>query len=316
MKKRTIAGLVSLTAAGLGAVGGVAALGNLLYSKAIVPVPIREEKTDRWTVQQEGRLWAREGSGFRAAAVRSADGLNLWGAYLLHSEACHRWAICLHGYHDTHESMGAVALHYAQEGWNILLPDQRSHGNSQGTYVGWGWDERLDLLAWINYIIRRDPEAEIILHGVSMGAATVLMATGGPLPPQVKAAVSDCSYTNMEQELKHMLNRRMRKSMSIPAAIPYAPLFAALRKTTLRRAGYDLRDASPIDAVANSKTPTLFIHGVQDEVVPPAMMGRLYQAAACPKQFFWAENAGHTEALGADPEQYWSRVSAFLKTYC
>ena len=209
--------------------------------------------------------------------------------------------------------MGAVARGYNARGWNVPLPDQRGHGNSEGAYVGWGYDERLDVVGWANYIARRDPGAEILLHGVSMGAASVLMAAGGPMPRQVRAVVSDCSYTSIEAELRHLLSRWEDRPAGLP--MPVGLMLSALRKTTLRRAGYDLRDAAPIQAVVRSRTPTLFIHGVEDDFVPASMMGKLYQAARCPKRFLWMPGAGHAACVGADPEMYWSAVSSFLQSF-
>ena len=146
-----------------------------------------------------------------------------------------------------------------------------------------------------------------------MGAASVLMAAGGPMPRQVRAAVSDCSYTSIEAELRHLLSRWEDRPAGLP--MPVGLMLSALRKTTLRRAGFDLRDAAPIGAVARSSTPTLFVHGVEDDFVPAAMMGKLYPAARCPKAFLWAPGAGHAQAVGTDPELYWTAVSTFLRDY-
>lgn len=310
MKKKTTYGLLGLAAAGAGAAGGLTALGNYIYSQCMLPKARDPEQLDGNPLQTEGRLWARRGEGFREAKIQALDGLLLWARVVPGEPGCHRWAMCVHGYHDSGESMGAIAKRYHEQGFHVLLPDQRGHGESEGDYVGWGYDERLDLLGWCNYIIRRDVDAEILLHGVSMGAASVLMATGGALPEQVKAAVSDCSYTSIEAEMRYLLTRR--GDWNIPAPLPAGPLFSLLRKTALRRAGFDLRDAAPIRAVADSRTPTLFIHGVDDDFVPSAMMGKLYQAAKCPKRFLWVPGAGHAEAVGADPALYWSAVDAFL----
>lgn len=315
MKKGTIVSLIGLAAAGAGAAGSLVAMGNLLYAKAVAASPQDRNKTDRWPIQQEGREWARQSANFRSVTIQSTDGLNLRGVMALSGTESHRWAVCVHGYRDSYEAVGVYGKHYAELGWNVLLPDHRGHGRSQGNYVGWGYDERLDLVAWINYIIRRDPEAEIVLHGVSMGAAAVLMATGGPLQSQVKAAVSDCAYTSAEDVMKHTLDRHVRKRLNIPGTIPFSVLFSSLRKITLRRAGYDLRDAAPVEAVAHSKTPTLFIHGVCDEVVPPTMMGKLYEAARCPKKFLWVQDAAHADSVGVNPELYWNTVHEFLKKY-
>lgn len=315
MKKKTLVGLISLAAAGVGAAGSLVALGNLLYAKAVGPAPQERSKTEFYPVQQAGREWVRRAEGFRSVTIEATDGLTLWAAMVPGRSDSHRWAICVHGYRDSHEGVGVYARHYAELGWNVLLPDHRGHGLSQGNYVGWGYDERLDLVAWINYVLRRDPEAEILLHGVSMGAAAVLMATGGPLQSQVKAAVADCSFTSAEDELKHTLDRSVRKRLNIPTTVPFAALFSSLRKTTLRRAGFDLRDAAPIEAVTHSRTPTLFIHGILDEVVPPTMMGKLYEAARCPKKFLWVQDAAHANSVGVATELYWSTVHEFLKKY-
>ena len=312
--KKTTFGLLGLAAAGAGAAGGWAALGNYLYNRVMVPQLRDPEEEDINPVQAQGRQWARKREGFKEATIQAMDGLILWAALVPGAEGCHRWAVCMHGYHDSYESMGAIAKHYNDMGWHVLMPDQRGHGQSEGDYVGWGFDERLDLVGWVNWILRRDPEAEILLHGVSMGAATVLMATGGPLPDQVKAAVSDCSYTTIEAEMRHILGQ-LRAELPTPLPLPAGLLFSALRKTALRRARFDLREAAPVQAVARSRTPTLFIHGVADDFVPAAMMGKLYQAARCPKSFLWMPDAGHAASVGTNETLYWTAVSTFLQDY-
>jgi len=307
MKKHTTFGLLGLAAAGVA--GSWAALGNYLYHRSSAAMRHSPAST-----QDEGRLWARRKEGFREATIQAPDGAALWAAYVPSPPNIHRWALCVHGYGQSYEAIGAIGSHYHQAGWHVLMPDQRAHGQSEGDHVGWGYEERLDLLGWINWVLRRDKQAEILLHGVSMGAATVLMATGGPLPHQVKAAVSDCSYTSIEAEMRHIL-ARSKHELDITPILPAGILFAALRQTTLRRSGLDLRVAAPIQAVAHSKTPTLFIHGVDDNFVPASMMGKLYQAARCPKSFLWMPGAGHAESARSNPSLYWAFVSTFLQDY-
>ena len=315
MKKKTTLGLLGLAAAGAaGIAGGWTALNNYLYDRVMLPQVRDPEEEDANPAQTEGRGWARRREGFQEATIQAMDGLILWAAVAPGKEGCHRWAVCMHGYHDTYESMGAIAKHYHDLGWNVLLPDQRGHGQSEGDYVGWGYDERLDVVGWVNWIVRRDEDAEILLHGVSMGAASVLMATGGPLPEQVKAAVSDCSYTTIEAEMRHLL-AQARDEMPTKLPVPSGLLFSALRKTALRRAGYDLRAAAPLEAVARSATPTMFIHGVDDDFVPSSMMGKLYQAARCPKSFLWMPGAGHAASVGTNEDLYWTAVFTFLQDY-
>ena len=313
MKKKTTFGLLGLAAAGAaGAAGGWNALGGYLYDRVMVPLARDPNQEDVNPVQRSGRSWARRREDFQEAAIQAVDGLRLWAAAVPGREDCHRWALCVHGYHDTYESMGAIARHYHELGWNVLLPDQRGHGRSEGDYVGWGYDERLDVLSWVNWIVRKDPEAEILLHGVSMGGATVLMATGGVLPRQVKAAVSDCSYTSIEAEIRHLL---ISAKEELPFRLPSGLLLYRLRKTALRRAGFDLRLASPVEAVGRSKTPTLFIHGGEDDFVPTSMVDALYQAARCPKDLLRVPGAGHAASVGTDETLYWLAVAGFLRDY-
>lgn len=319
MKRRTKFGLLGLALAGAGFAGGMAALGNYIYDQVMIPKVRDPEELEGNPTQSEGRLWAREGKGFQEVTIQAVDGLILWAALVPGQESTHRWAICMHGYYDTHEAMGAIARHYHDRGWHVLLPDQRGHGNSEGDYVGWGYDERLDLLGWVNWIVRRDPQAEIVLHGVSMGGATVLMTTGGVLPEQVKAAVSDCAYTSIEEEMRHVLRQLVsfapHQENAPSAPLPGGLLFGTLRRATLRRAGYDLKDAAPIRAVEQSRIPTLFIHGAADDFVPAPMMNRLYQAARCPKSFLWVPDAGHALSVGTNPELYWAAADTFLQEY-
>lgn len=308
MKKGVKASLIGL-AAGAAGMGGAAAVGNYFYELAMVPKrhdPAGDEgKTDPCTL---GRAWLREHPARRDVLITSVDGLRLHGV-ALRQRASHRWALCVHGYYDDLSSMAVCARHYYEDlGWNAVLPDLRGHGDSEGNYVGYGWDDRLDMVAWISRIMRRDSQAEIVLHGVSMGAATVLLTAGGALPDSVKAVVSDCAYTSALAIMRHVYQLNGSKG-------PVAPALAALRATVKRRNKFDLKSADPLRAVGTSRTPTLFIHGVNDKFVPASMMAELYQAARCPKDFLWVPGAGHAESFNVDPNLYWDTVDEFLGRY-
>jgi fermentation-respiration switch protein FrsA (DUF1100 family) len=240
--------------------------------------------------------------------LTSPEGLRLHANYIPAADpACHRYAVCVHGYADSSESMGLYARHYYDRyGMNVLLPDLRGHGASQGSYVGMGLDDSHDTAAWIRRIVRKDPEAVIVLHGISMGAATVLLATGLPLPEQVKAAVSDAAYTSAYEEFKAVY------AHTANAAIPAPVMLELVRAIALVRAHYDLKKASPLEAVKLSRTPTLFIHGDSDGFIAPSMMTDLYEAAACPKECAWFEGADHVQSVVVDPAGYWEKVDSFL----
>lgn len=291
-------------------------MGNHFYHMALRPsgkkggvARPRPSRLDSIVRQRlsEGRHWLLEQSGCSHAILPARDGLMLHAYFK--EQSSHRWAVCVHGYGDDAPGMGYWACRYAERGWNILLPDLRGHGGSEGGYVGMGWPDRLDILLWLHWLLRRDPDAEIILHGVSMGAAAVLMTTGEPLPLHVRAAVSDCAFTCAEDQFRHVNESRMKPR------IPFPLTMSTLRVVARLRAGYDPRKASAIKQVRRSVTPTLFIHGADDHFVPAEMLDALYDAAACPKAKLLIAGAGHTAAAPTSPELYWETVDSFLAPY-
>ena len=303
MKKRVKLGLVGL-AVGIAGVSGATALGNFIYDQRVAR-QAREE--DPESPFQEGRRWLREHTDGREATIVGVDGTALRARVLYSVPETQNWVICIHGYRDEGSFMGHFARHYAERGWNVVIPDLRGHGKSEGNYIGFGWDDRLDIVAWCSWIARREPEAKIVLHGVSMGAAATLMTTGGALMPNVKAAISDSAFTRVSDLLRHVYQKGQSNYG------PFAPAFAALCAAVRRRAKYDLRKADAVAAVRNSRIPTLFIHGVADELVPASMMAELYENARCPKEFLWVPKAGHVRGVIVDPELYWSRVDGCLE---
>lgn len=217
------------------------------------------------------------------------------------------WVIAVHGYTDSAYFMVGAAKQFLNYGYNVLMPDLRAHGKSEGKYIGMGWLDRLDLMQWIDYLIATYGNIKIILYGISMGAATVMMASGERLPSNVRAIIEDCGYTSAWEEFAYELK-----------TLFHMPTFPALYNAnviTKIRARYSLKKASAIKQVAKSKTPTLFIHGDKDKFVPFYMLDKLYEAASCKKEKLVIKNAGHTEAQAIEPERYWRVVRRFIKHY-
>lgn len=217
------------------------------------------------------------------------------------------WVIAVHGYTDSAYFMVGAAKQFLNYGYNVLMPDLRAHGKSEGKYIGMGWPDRLDLMQWIDYLIATYGNIKIILYGISMGAATVMMASGERLPSNVRAIIEDCGYTSAWEEFAYELK-----------TLFHMPTFPALYNAnviTKIRARYSLKKASAIKQVAKSKTPTLFIHGDKDKFVPFYMLDKLYEAASCKKEKLVIKNAGHTEAQAIEPERYWRVVRRFIKHY-
>lgn len=130
--------------------------------------------------------------------VKAKDGITLRGTQYIKDESSNKWAIILHGYRSTPNSIISIGMHFSKEGYNVLIPSMRACSESDGEYIGMGWLDKEDLQCWINLIIKQNENAEIILHGSSMGAATVLMASGKDLPTNVKAIVADSGYTQVK----------------------------------------------------------------------------------------------------------------------
>ena len=196
---------------------------------------------------------------------------------------------------------------YHDLGFNILLPDNRAHGESEGTYIGFGWLDRLDCIQWI-YKMKEyfNKDLQIVLHGISMGSATVLMASGEELPSDVKCIISDCGFTSVLEEFEHEL-----KLAHIPPAL-ILPTATLLSK---KRVGYSFKEASTIDQVKKSKTPTLFIHGDQDDFVPTYMVYDLYNACGADKDLLIVEGAGHAQSYLVAQELCEKTIIDFMNQY-
>ncbi|MFR1785343.1 MAG: alpha/beta hydrolase [Ruthenibacterium lactatiformans] len=149
--------------------------------------------------------------------------------------------------------MAEYARRFYDAGFSLLLPDARGHGQSEGGYIGMGWPERRDIAALVQRVTAENGAPDIVLMGVSMGAATVMMTAGEPLPPNVRAIVEDCGYTTAWEEFRYQL----KKTYGLP---PFPVLYTA-DALLRRRAGFSLREASAAAQVAHSRTPMLFIHG-------------------------------------------------------
>lgn len=257
---------------------------------------------DKWLEQVEDHI--------EEVSIQSDDQLTLKANAFIHDNDDHDWVIVVHGYKADRHSMLAAARHYFENGQNVLIIDHRAHGDSEGKYITMGIKEKYDLLNWIDFIIERDPEAHIVLHGESMGAATVLLASGlSNLPESVSHIIADCGYSGVweifESELKARFN------------LPAFPVLHFSALVALPRVNINLfSDGNVLEAVSQSNTPTLIIHGTDDDFVPFEMGEQIYQTIhTAQKSFYSVEDAGHAEAQYVDQEAYYSEVFDFISGF-
>ena len=244
---------------------------------------------------------------YKEAVVTSYDGLRLFGkCYIASADA--PWLIMLHGYRSGAERDFCGGLKFGiDSGFNVLLVDQRAHGKSEGKCLTFGIKERYDCLTWINYVISQaGGSCKIALYGMSMGAATVLMAAGSGLPKNVACIVADCGYTSPKAIIKKVI-REMH--------YPVFPTYALVRLGGMLFGGFDIEEYSAVQAMEKCDIPVLFIHGDDDRFVPCDMGRENHRhCRAEGKKLLIVPNAGHGMSYMSDKRAYLGTVSEFLKS--
>lgn len=289
--------------------GGVYAFSDYIYRISTKPHEHTDDDDDFDPLITDGRMYVRNHPRRQDLYTTAVDSTVLHASYIAAAGNEHKYAIIIHGVWDNHESVGIFAKHYLEMNFSCLLPDLRGFGKSGGDYIGYGLDDRLDIMEWISLITRRDPEARIVIHGMSMGAATTLMTTGENLPQNVKCAVADSSFSALGEQFSATYKKFKGSFVPTPIALFLSKIIIYLR------AGYNIDDVNCIRAVSRSTTPTLFIHGDDDTFIDPHMCSRLYEAASCEKQYCLIPGAKHIEGVVREPEMYWNKVDSFLSKY-
>ena len=282
--------------------GALAFVGNYLFRFA--PAPQFGGMLSSEHGEPEGKsAWFAENSEDRW--LTSHDGLELHGLYLAQPEESHKYVVACHGYGSIPQFMGGVAFRFYERGYNILAPAARAHEQSGGRYASMGWLERKDIVDWANTLAEQDPDAEIVLYGISMGGATVMMTAGEELPANVKCVIEDCGYSSVWDEFAGQLQEMF--------GLPTFPVLDVASLVTQVRAGFGFKEASAVEQLKKTALPILFIHGEDDTFVPYWMLDVVYEACASPdKEKLSVPGAAHGGAAGTAPELYWSTVDAFL----
>ncbi len=202
-----------------------------------------------------------------------------------------------------------MAKFYHDKGYNIFIVDHQAAGESDGKYIGFGYHEYTDCFRWLDFMRNEFGEdIQIILHGVSMGCATVTMMSGNDrLPSNVKFTVADCGYTSAHDEFQHNAGR---------IKVLAKPVLEAASKINKLISGYEFKDANPLEAVRTAKVPMLFIHGSIDDFVPTKMVYELYNNCSSPdKDILIVEGAAHAESYPVNSAAYEEKINKFAEKY-
>lgn len=250
------------------------------------------------SMQQAGAL--------RDTFLTNDKGRRLHALYAPHAEA-QGTVVLVHGYTDNALRMLMLGqVYYDSLQYNLIVPDHEYHGQSEGVAIQMGWLDRLNVEQWMGVAMQLWPAQPIYLHGISMGAATVMMCSGDELPASVKGIIEDCGYTSVWDEFAGEIGNQF--------GLPVHPLLDVASWICQLRYGWNFQEASALEQVRKSTVPMLFIHGDTDDYVPTAMVYPLYEAKTQGyKQLWLAPGSAHAESFLDHPVEYFNQVRTFLQ---
>ena len=284
-----------------------------VYRMAFHPVPIKGDRSAKALNNPQFRaqrehidqlIAAMEARPYELVSIVARDGVRLTGRYYHQADGA-PLDIGFHGYRGSpvRDFSGGAKCSF-EAGHNVLLVNERSQNGSEGHCITFGILEHQDCLEWITYANERFGSPDMIIFGVSMGAATILMAAGLDLPDNIRGIIADSPYSTPLDIICEV-----GKGMHIPAPATAALAIGAARIF----GGFDLRAASAAEAVKKAKAPILMIHGENDHFVPCGMSGVIAKNCAAPVQLETFPNAEHGLSYLTDTLRYERLVQEFIK---
>lgn len=260
----------------------------------------------------------------RDTFIINPEGRQLHAIFAAAPEPTDKTAVIVHGYTDDAIRMLMIGYLYNKKlKYNILLPDLQDQGLSEGPAIQMGWKDRLDVLSWMNIandIFKKRYEVEIdsirtnvpqstqmVIHGISMGAATTMMVSGESQRDFVKCFIEDCGYTSVWDEFAYQL-----KDMF---GLPAFPLMYTTSLLCDVKYGWNFQEASSLEQIKKCKLPMLFIHGDADTYVPTWMVYPLYEIKSEPKELWIVPGSTHAMSYKDHPQEYTERVKKFVEKY-
>lgn len=300
-----------------------------VLAKALGRVPEGADAQAVWeqhVLRKQG--WTADSEQGRAALVRvragvaamqeqpyedvftpATDGARLH-ARLYRVPHAHATVILCHGYHShaEHDFSAQFPALYASGGCNLLLIDERVHGLSEGKCLTFGQLERYDIAQWVHWVREHSRvQRPIALYGVSMGAASVLLAAQLPeLKGELACVVADCGYSSFELEVTDAVRHGTRAPRWLQKPL------ARICVRILRRNGLDFDAVDTTPGMAALDLPILFFHGDADTFVPLHHSERNCAACGRPQRLVVIPGAEHAMSAQVDPERYRHELLVFL----
>ena len=244
----------------------------------------------------------------RDTFIIAKDGARVHAWYVRAARQTAATALLVHGYTDCSIRMMPLGRMYNSNlQMNIIVPDLRNAGRTDGDHFQMGWFDRYDVRQWAEAAPALFGDSvRLVVHGVSMGAATTMMLSGdSDLPVSIKAFVEDCGYTSVDEQFGKELKERF--------GLPVWPLIPVASQLCQWRYGWNFYEASALNQVRHCTKPMLFIHGTADKFVPTRMVYPLYQAKPGYKELWLAPRAEHARSYWLYPDEYTQRVQQFVK---
>lgn len=238
---------------------------------------------------------------FKKVSIQSFDQIKLVGHFF--DAQSSKTVIVVHGFGQDYREMQPYCKMFYERNYNVLVVDNRGHGESEGN-VGFGWIDRKDILSWIDYLNVKAPENKIVLFGLSMGGTAVCCASGEKLPQNVSAIISDCAFCNADKQIQHI----MRKKKFL------LKLFKKhLYDFSKRVQGFDIMQIDALKMVNQCALPILFIHGKEDNFVPVENVYDLYSVAQNREKFL-VDGAAHAMSYVVAGVSYEKKICDFIKS--